>query len=284
MYDYEIVSPSCIKLRSPMHFDPVQVFTCGQCFRWYMCEDGSFTGVAFGKVLNVLKQDSDIYLKNCTKEDFLTVWKDYFDLDRDYGKITNALSHDKTLKTAASYGSGIRILRQDFFEALISFIISANNNIPRIQGIIGRLCRIYGKSVSYNGETFYSFPSPDSLKGVTEEALAPLRSGYRAKYIVNAVKSFLNGEIDTEKIKHLSVSDARRELCKISGVGPKVADCILLFSFGRFDAFPTDVWVKRVMNELYGCEEKDAAKTGFHLFGESAGIAQQYLFYWRRAQ
>lgn len=267
-----------------MHFDPVQVFTCGQCFRWYMCEDGSFTGVAFGKVLNVLKQDSDIYLKNCTKEDFLTVWKDYFDLDRDYGKITNALSHDKTLKTAASYGSGIRILRQDFFEALISFIISANNNIPRIQGIIGRLCRIYGKSVSYNGETFYSFPSPDSLKGVTEEALAPLRSGYRAKYIVNAVKSFLNGEIDTEKIKHLSVSDARRELCKISGVGPKVADCILLFSFGRFDAFPTDVWVKRVMNELYGCEEKDAAKTGFHLFGESAGIAQQYLFYWRRAQ
>ena len=284
MYDYEIVSPSCIKLRSPKHFDPVQIFTCGQCFRWYMREDGSFTGIAFGKVLNISKQDNDIYLKNCTKEDFLTVWEDYFDLDRDYGKITKALSHDKTLKTAASYGSGIRILRQDFFESLISFIISANNNIPRIQGIIGRLCRIYGKSVNYNGETFYSFPSPDSLKNVTEEDLAPLRSGYRAKYIVNAVKSYLNGEIDTEKIRHLSAIEARRELCKISGVGPKVADCILLFSFGRFDAFPTDVWVKRVMKELYGCEEKDASKTGFYLFGENAGMAQQYLFYWRRAQ
>ena len=283
MYSYNVISPSCIKLSSVKHFEPKQIFECGQCFRWSLCEDGSFTGIAFGKVLNVSKNDNSIILKNCTEKDFLSVWKNYFDLDRDYGKIANSLSYDDALKTAVSYGSGIRILRQDFFEALISFIISANNNIPRIQGIIDRLCRMYGDSIPYNGELFYSFPSAEALKDATEYDLAPLKSGYRAKYIVNAVKSYLSGEIDIEKIKNSAPHEARRELCKISGVGPKVADCILLFSFGRFDAFPTDVWVKRVMKELYGCDEKDAAPTGFRLFGENAGIAQQYLFYWRRA-
>ena len=283
MYNYK-VHESSIEILCVGYFDPKQIFTCGQCFRWYEQPDGSFTGIAHGKVLNVAKKGENVILNNCTEEDYINIWKNYFDLERDYGKIKRSLSNDKILKTAVSYGSGIRILRQDFFEALISFIISANNNIPRIQGIINRFSELFGERIIYNGKTFYSFPKPEALRGIDESELAPIRCGYRAKYIVNTVNSFLNGEIDPESIAKMHVLEAQKALCKVSGVGPKVADCILLFSFGRFDAFPTDVWVKRVMNELYGCEEKDARSTGYRIFGENAGIAQQYLFYWRRAQ
>ncbi len=279
-----ITYPSAVELTFADNFDPKQIFTCGQCFRWYEQPDGSFTGVAHGRVLNVRKKGGSIIFDNCTEEDFKNIWTDYFDLERDYSAICKGFSSDKILSEAASYGSGIRILRQDFFEALISFIISANNNIPRIQGIINRFSELYGDRLFYKGKTYYSFPSPEALRGVSESDLAPLRSGYRAKYIVNAVRSYLNGEIDTELIGRLPVSQAQKALCKISGVGPKVADCILLFSFGRFETFPTDVWVKRVMGELYGCAEKDARRTGCALFGENAGVAQQYLFFWRRAQ
>lgn len=283
MYKYK-ASSNLIEIISADYFDPEQIFTCGQCFRWYEQPNGSFTGVAHGRVLNVEKQNGNIILHNCNEQDYLKIWKNYFDLERDYGKIKESLSRDKIIKDAVSYGSGIRILRQDFFEALISFIISANNNIPRIQGIINRFSCLFGEKLTYNGEIFYAFPKPEALDGITESDLSTLKSGYRAKYIVNAIKSYLSGEIDQKAISEMSADEAQKALCRISGVGPKVADCILLFSFGKFDVFPTDVWVKRVMGELYGCDEKDARKAGYRLFGENAGIAQQYLFYWRRAQ
>ena len=283
MYSYK-VNKSSIEIVSVDNFDPEQIFTCGQCFRWYEQPDHSYTGVAHGKVINVAKRGENVILNNVTEEDYLNIWKNYFDLDRDYKAIKSNLSDDKILRTALSYGSGIRILRQDFFEALISFIISANNNIPRIQGIINRFSELYGEKILSDGKIYFSFPKPENLRGISEANLASIRSGYRAKYIVNTVNSFLNGEIDPESISKMPVLEAQKALCKVSGVGPKVADCILLFSFGRFDAFPTDVWVKRVMAELYGCSEKDARTTGYRLFGENAGIAQQYLFYWRRAQ
>lgn len=269
-----------ILIKKAQNFDPFMVFNCGQCFRWSVSSDGSFCGVAKGKVLSVSKIGEDILIKGTDLEDYKENWHNYFDMSRDYSEIINCLSKDSVLEKAVKFGHGIRILKQEFFECVISFIISANNNIPRIEGIIKRLCENFGQKIN---EGYYSFPSACDMKYVTVEMLAPIKLGYRAKYIVNTINAFIRGEIDEKYILSLPTELARKELCKISGVGPKVADCILLFSLGRFDAFPTDVWVKRVMSELYMCSEGDAAALGCSLYGDYAGIAQQYLFFWRRS-
>lgn len=265
------------------NFDPEAIFTCGQCFRWVKEKNGSYTGVAKNKVINVSSEGENVTFLNISESEFREVWEDYFDLKRDYETIIDVLSGNEVLKESVQFGKGIKILRQDFFECLISFIISANNNIPRIQKIINTLSRLYGEKITFNGMEYYSFPSPESLRNITEKDLEPLHAGYRAKYIVKAVNQFLSGEVDFERIKTMPEKEARESLMKISGVGPKVADCILLFAFGRFDVFPTDVWVKRVMGELFGAEEKKACEMGKEMFGEYAGIAQQYLFYKRRS-
>lgn len=272
-----------VRVHDVLHFNPAHTFLCGQCFRWDEEEDKSFTGVAGGRVVNISQSGTVLTVKNTTLDDFKNYWIHYLDLERNYGEIKDALSRDKIIKRAMEFGWGIRILRQDFFECLISFIVSANNNIPRIKGILNRLSQIYGQRIMYNGKEYYAFPKPRELVNICEEDIATIRAGYRARYIVETVRAYNRGEISKEYIMSLSLAKARRELCKICGVGPKVADCILLFSLGRFGAFPVDVWVKRVMNELYGCDEKDAAVLGQNMFGEYSGIAQQYLFYWMRA-
>lgn len=264
------------------NFDAKAIFTCGQCFRWAKEEDGSFTTVAKGRVLNVSQMGNEITFSNTNEKEFKEVWENYFDLKRDYKKIIDHLSKNEILAQSISFGKGIKILKQDFFECMLSFIISANNNIPRIQKIIDTFSRIWGEKIDYCGREYYTFPRPEALYGIKEKDLEPLRCGYRAKYIEKAVEQFLSGEINEAEIATLPEKNARESLMKICGVGPKVADCILLFSFGRFEVFPTDVWVKRVMGELFGCSEKDATRTGQKLFGEYAGIAQQYLFYKRR--
>ncbi|MBO4898246.1 MAG: DNA-3-methyladenine glycosylase 2 family protein [Clostridia bacterium] len=265
-------------------FDPAAIFTCGQCFRWREQPDGSFTGVALGRVLNVSKKGNEVLLSGCTKDEFDSLWHRYFDLDRDYKTIKRTLSKNPKLKSAVKYGGGIRILRQEFFETLLSFIISANNNIPRIQGIIENMSRLWGEKTVFENKEYYAFPEPSALSGITAGDLAPLRAGYRAAYLEKTVKSYLRGDIVYEELCEMPTDKARRALMSLCGVGPKVADCILLFSLGRFDVFPTDVWVKRVMAELFSCAEKDACKKGCEMFGEYAGIAQQYLFYERREQ
>ena len=264
------------------NFDIEAIFTCGQCFRFEKEDDGSFTAVANGKVINLSKDGDKITFLNVSKEEFESMWKSYFDMERDYAVIAQKLSKNPVLKESVEFGKGIRILRQPFFECMLSFIISANNNIPRIQKIINKLSMLYGEKILYEGREYFAFPKPEALANIDEESLSELHAGYRTKYIVKAVRQYLNGEVSEEKIMELPWKEARAELMKISGVGPKVADCILLFSFGRFEVFPTDVWVKRVMGELFGCDEKDATKKGMELFGEYAGIAQQYLFYKRR--
>lgn len=268
--------------RTAENFDIEAIFTCGQCFRWKRENNGSYTGVAKDRVLNVSAEGDKIVFSNTTEEEFSDIWEDYFDFKRDYKKIIDQLSKNDVIAESVEYGKGIKILRQDFFECMLSFIISANNNIPRIQKIIDTMSMMWGEKKEYEGREYYTFPKPEALRDITVEKLAPLRCGYRAAYIVNAVKSYLSGEIDEEKIAQLPEKEARGELMKISGVGPKVADCILLFAFGRFEVFPTDVWVKRVMSELFGCDGKNATSTGQKMFGEYAGIAQQYLFYKRR--
>ncbi len=245
---------------------------CGQAFRWEKKEDGSFYGTVKGKSTNIIQKGNQIIFRNTSLEDFENIWADYFDLETDYKTITSAFDGDGYLKRARDEYYGIRILRQDSWEALCSFIISQNNNIPRITGIIKRLCESYGEKI---GEDTYTFPHYEALKNLTAEDLAPLRAGFRAKYIVDAVEKLCSGEISLKKIEEMPIEEARAELMKIKGVGAKVAECTLLYGFGRKEAFPVDVWVKRIMSELYPDGLPECTKN-------VEGIAQQYLFHWRR--
>lgn len=268
------------------HFEPKHVFECGQCFRWEIEEDGSYTGVAYGKILNVRKDGEDIVFSNTSLEDFEEIWIDYFDLNRDYGEIKNKLSKDPILKEAIGFGHGIRILKQDEWEMLISFIISANNRIPMIKKAIGLLSESYGEYIGeYNGRKYYSFPTAESLKDKSIEEIEGCKVGFRAKYILNSANMVCNKEIDIYGLKDLSTEASRNELMKFAGVGPKVSDCIMLFSMNKYDAFPIDVWVKRVMEYFYLKEDTSLKKIqeyGRDKFGEYAGYAQQYLFYYAR--
>lgn len=244
---------------------------CGQAFRWEKQEDGSWSGVVKGVFLNISKTDNTILLKNTTKENFENIWLDYFDFNKNYVKICDTLKQDSLLAPTVDEYYGIRILNQDSWEALCSFVISQQNNIKRIKGIISRLCKAYGDEVRSG---FYSFPSAEKLSSLTVADFEELGMGYRAKYLEKLSKDVADGKIDLEKIKALTLDEARKELLNIYGVGIKVANCALLFGFGFYDAFPVDVWMKRVM-EYY----PDGLPECFDGIG---GIAQQYLFHWAR--
>ena len=217
---------------------------------------------------------------------------DYFDLTRDYSKIKKQLSEiDTYMKTSVEYGQGIRILNQDLWEMIISYIISANNNIPRIKGIIERLSAKYGKEIDWNGKKYYTFPTPEELKDVSVEDYRKLGLGFRDIRLYETTKMILENKLDLQKLReNPDTKEVREQLLTLSGVGPKVADCILLFSdLKRFEVFPIDVWVRRVMNDLYIKEEDETKvskvkieKIANEKFGNLAGLAQQYLFYWRR--
>lgn len=269
-------------------FEPKHIFECGQCFRWDEEVDGSYTGVAFGKILNVKKDGNDIIFSNTDLKDFNEVWTDYFDLNTDYGEIKNKLSDDPILKEAISFGHGIRILNQDVWEVLISFILSARNSIPMIKRSINLLSERYGEYIGeYNGRKYYSFPKANVLDKLSVEELQECKTSFRAKYIISAATIVSSGQIDIYKLKNLSTEDARKELMLFSGVGPKVSDCIMLFSMKKHDAFPIDVWVKRIMEYFYlqkDTDLKDIQEYAQSKFGEYAGYAQQYLFYYAREQ
>ena len=273
-------------------FNLRDIFECGQCFRWNIEEDGSYTGVFGRNVLNVKKQNNAILFKGICEGDIIPTIIDYFDLERDYELIKNKLEKvDNNMKESIKYGTGIRILNQDLWETIISFIISANNNIPRIKGIIERLSEKYGDKIVYNGKEYFTFPTPKQLENVSVEEFRKLGLGFRDIRLYETTKMVLNKEVDIENLHNIKDTNiVRDELLKLSGVGPKVADCILLFStIKRFDVFPIDVWVRRVMNDLYIHKEKeqDVSKKEIlqianEKFGDLEGIAQQYLFYWRR--
>ena len=247
-------------------FDLEQTFLCGQCFRWNPSENGGFSGIAMGRRVTLLQSDREITVAGVAKAD-IPKWENYFDLQTDYSEYIKRFSADETLKAACECSPGIRILRQEPFETLISFIISQNNNIPRITGIVERLCESFGEKI--NGG--YAFPTAERLRGVTPEDLAPLRAGFRAKYIADAVNKVNSGIIDFEEIDALPLDQARERLKLIVGVGDKVADCVLLFAFHKLDAFPKDVWVKRIMAEFYPGGLPECVKG-------AEGVAQQYLF------
>lgn len=246
------------------NFDPKQTFLCGQCFRWKESENGSFSGIVSGKKITVISNGSEIVIESAHTREFL---ENYFDLKTDYSEYIKRFSADPTLKAACEGSPGIRILRQEPFETLISFIISQNNNIPRISGIIDRLCENFGEKTDGG----YAFPTAKRLRGITPDDLSPLRAGFRARYIADAVSRVNSGEISFEEIDALPLSPARERLKQIVGVGDKVADCVLLFAFHKLDAFPKDVWVKRIMSEFYPNGLPECTKG-------AEGVAQQYLF------
>lgn len=278
-------------LKNQDSFELKDIFECGQCFRWNKENDGSYTGVFKGNVLKVKKEEENIIFTGIVNGDIKKVVTEYFDLTRDYSKIKDELSKiDIYLKESIQYGSGIRLLNQDLWETIISFIISANNNIPRIKGIVERLSENYGDKIEWNGKAYYSFPKPEQLKKVTVEEFRNLGLGFRDIRLYETTKMVLENKIDLEKLHSEPTFEVREKLLQLSGVGPKVADCILLFSkLKRFDVFPIDVWVRRVMNELYIKNEdenkvnkNEIMKIAKEKFGDLEGIAQQYLFYWKR--
>lgn len=278
-------------LKDAKSFEPNHVFDCGQCFRWEKQRDGSYTGIFNNNVLNVNKIDNDIIFKGICENNIKEVCTEYFDLARNYEDIKLELSKvDDNLKKSIDYGEGIRILNQDLWETIISFIISANNNIPRIKGIINRLSEKFGSKIEWDGDTYYTFPTVQQLARASVQDLRSLGLGFRDARVYETTKMILNKEVDLDKMYEEDTNKAKESLLTLSGVGPKVADCILLFSkLKRFDVFPIDVWVRRVMNELYIKNEdetkvskKEIEKLAKEKYGNLEGIAQQYLFYWKR--
>ena len=292
-------------IKNQSSFKLKDIFECGQCFRWNMEEDGSYTGVFNNNVINVKSKSSklnsktdnkicnyDITFTGICEGNIEKIVSEYFDLDRDYEKIKGKLCKvDEYIKESIKYGDGIRLLNQDLWEMIISYIISANNNIPRIKGIIEKISEKYGTEIVWNNKKYYTFPTPKQLENVTVEEFRMLGTGFRDIRIYETIKKINSKEVDLIELEKIEDTNlVREELLKLSGVGPKVADCILLFStLKRMDVFPIDVWVRRVMNDLYIKKEdetkvskKELEKLAINKFENLSGIAQQYLFYWRR--
>lgn len=255
-------------------FSPSQIFECGQCFRWDRQQDGSYSGIVAGHTANISYSGNCVTIVSDYEDE--RFWRDYLDLDRDYDSIIKDLSQDDIMRDAISRGRGIRILRQDPWETVVSFIISQNNNIPRIKKIIGSLCENFGDENVYNNTKYYSFPTPQQL---IDKDLSVIRAGFRDKYILSAASLCCEGTVDLNSVYDMNYETALEYLKQIKGVGNKVADCVLLFAYQKFDSFPKDVWIKRTVSELYNVPEDGIENFAKEKFKGNCGFAQQYLFY-----
>ena len=262
-----------IKLCSAKDLDIVKTFECGQCFRWNADENGVYRGVASGHFAEIEVIDNEVYITSDADENF---WRNYFDLATDYDKISAGFTGEY-LEICREFGYGIRILRQESWEALCSFIISQCNNISRIKGIVEKLCTGFGEEIKIGDNVYYSFPSVEKLAQLTVEDLAPLRSGYRAEYIIIAAKAVSDGSLDLEALKAMDYKSAIKELRKLRGIGEKVANCVVLFGLNHMEAFPIDVWMKRALKENFPGDFDPET------LGPYAGLAQQYIFYYARS-
>lgn len=256
-------------------FNLLKTFDCGQCFRWNRQSDGSYIGVAFGRAARIRRAGSSVLITG-TVRDVETVWLDYFDLDRDYASIRHKLSIDDYMAAAVYYGAGLRLLRQDPWEALCSFILSACNNIPRIKQIIEKLCRLFGEPILFDGEAYYAFPTAERLSALTAADLLPCRCGYRAQSVIEAARAVASGSLKLEALRKSTPEEAAAALKKLRGVGDKVASCVMLFGLQMLAAFPVDTWMKKVIDTQYGGVFDPA------VFGPYAGLAQQYMFHYAR--
>ncbi|MBE6063411.1 MAG: DNA-3-methyladenine glycosylase 2 family protein [Clostridium butyricum] len=283
------------------NFKLKQTFECGQCFRFYKISDINYIIVAFERVIEVKEDEDNIIIYNSNEQDVKNIWIKYFDLERDYTNIKQELAKDKLLKKSVEFGPGIRILNQDPFEILISFIVSARNSIPSIMKTINKISAKWGRKIDYNGKTYYAFPTVEQIKNASLEEIQGTGASFRSKYIIdtigNVYKSLSTAESGTEEerekykkydleyIKSLNDDECHKALQEFKGVGAKVADCIMLFSMEKYSAFPVDVWVKRAMIYFYGAEDASLNKIRIfarNKFGKLSGFAQQYLFYYAR--
>ena len=263
-------------------FDLRHTFDCGQCFRFHEEADGVFCGVAFGRMAVLSQKGDSVLIENVDLEAFEKDWSRFLDCGRDYAKIKRTLGCEPVMREAISHGYGIRILRQDFFECLLSFILSQQNNIPKIKKAVEAFSERFGTRREYRGRSYYTFPAAEQVKNLKAQDLAFLKIGYRDKYIVDAIRKVNSGLVCREELLSLPYEQAKKSLMQINGVGQKVADCVLLFSCGRFDAFPVDTWMKKAMLSLYGVKEKEIPAYSGKKFGAYSGFAQQYLFYYAR--
>ncbi len=269
-----------IVIKKLADFNLDHIFECGQCFRFDKTGNNEYTGVAKDRALTISCTNDEIILHNISEADFNEFWIDYFDISRDYSAIKNRLSFDTCMTKAVKNGNGIRILKQDLFETIISFIVSQSNNIPRIKKIIENLCELCGNRIIYKNNVYYSFPTPEAI---LKTDISNIKAGYREKYIYNASKYVLENPDFLDKLKKASTHDAKSMLMELDGVGNKVSDCILLFGLNKTDAFPVDTWMHRIMEQLYfkkKCTPDQIRKYAKKHFGEYSGYAQQYLFYY----
>lgn len=255
-------------------FSARQTFTCGQCFRWTEQPDGSYLGIVRGLPARVSDQDGALVLSS-DEQQFSQLWRGYFDCDTDYATICDSFAVDAFTAAAADFGRGIRILRQEPWEALCTFILSQCNNIPRITGIVDRLCTLLGEPISFEQQTLYAFPSPERLAICTPEDLASLRAGYRTPYLIAAAQAVCSGTVDFSALSRMDTDAARREIMQLRGVGRKVADCFLLFGLHKLDAFPVDTWMKKAA-AYYSGDMKQFINSPY------AGVYQQYFFFYTR--
>lgn len=294
-----IESNDSVIIKGVKNFNIKQILECGQCFRWQRVTDTDYIVVSNRRVIEIIQEDDEVIIHNTNMNDFKNIWENYFDLNTEYGPLKEELSKDELLKQAIEFGYGIRLLNQDPFEMVISFIISARNSIPSIMKTIKKISEKFGDKIEYKGEIYYVFPTPEQLKNATLEDIQETGASFRSKYIIDTIYNInmaleakksgnLTDELkryDLDYIMSLPTDECHVALQAFKGVGAKVADCIMLFSMGKKSAFPVDVWIKRAMIHFYVAPDVSLNKIrvfGREKFGELSGLAQQYLFYYAR--
>lgn len=274
------------KLKNVCDFDLAQTLECGQCFHFVKLDENDYVLTAKGRVLHVSQQADTVTFYDTEEDEYVNVWKDYFDMDRDYSAVKKKLlENDNKLKDAVESMCGVRILNQDFFETLISFIISQNKQIPHIKKIVADISAKFGSyKGTYDGVDMYTFPTLEQLTNASEEDFKELKTGFRAPYIMDAIRRNMAGQFNEKELRSMDYDSCIKELMTIKGVGEKVANCVSLFGLGKKEAFPVDVWIKRIMETMYFDGEdtpKDKiAAFAKEQFGDLGGFAQQYLFYY----
>ena len=300
-YRHIKINEDSIVIEGVKNFKLKQTFECGQCFRFHKISDTNYITVAFERVIELEEDGDNIIIYNSNEDDVKNIWIKYFDLERDYSAIKEELAKDDLLKKSVEFGPGIRILNQNPFEILISFIVSARNSIPSIMKTINKISAKWGRKIEYKGEIYYAFPTVEQIKDASLEEIQETGASFRSKYIIDTIgnvyksmEAAKNGSEEEKEeykkynldyIKSLSDDDCHKALQEFKGVGAKVADCIMLFSMEKYSAFPVDVWVKRAMIYFYGAEDASLNKIRIfarNKFGKLSGFAQQYLFYYAR--